>query len=129
MPFVSMPLAGAIAREAVADGKYDLRIEDAVLVASTNHPGQTNTRVRISVLDAPNAKSIFHYMAGFAPDDDEEAKNNKKLMAIAFLNTFGVDWNDEGFELEDLPGSTADGVQLKQEEYEGTIQNKLVIPW
>lgn len=129
MSFINMPLGDAQAREAVAEGKYDLRIDKVEPKESRDKPGQMNIRVLLKIIDEPTAKSIFHYIAGIGPSDDEETQNNKKLQCIAFLNAFGIEWSEEGFELEDFPGAEASGITLKQEEYEGTIQNKIVVNW
>lgn len=129
MSFINMPLGDAIPRAAVAEGQYDLRIKKAEPKDSKDKPGQTNIRVLLEVVDEPGAQTIFHYIAGIGPTDDEDTINNKKLQAIAFLNAFGIDWGEEGFELEDFPGADAEGVTLQQDEYEGRITNKLVLNW
>jgi hypothetical protein len=128
MPFINMPLGDAEPREVLDEGRYLVRCEDAEYVGSKTHPGQTNIRVRCSFPEHPNAKSVFHHIAGIGPEDDKEKINNKLLMARAFLDTFGVEYDDSGFELDAIPGCETE-VNVKQEEYEGQLTNRIVLQW
>lgn len=127
MPFINIPLGEAVERELVPEDAYDLTIEDAKQVERDN--GRVDILVRMSIADHPNAKPVFHTLFGFGPDDDSEKKNNKLLQMRAFLKLFGVEWGKEGFELEDLHGATADGIQVVQDEYKGEVRHALNVRW
>jgi hypothetical protein len=128
MPFIEMPLGQAEERVMLEEGRYLARCEDAEYVDSNNIPGQVNVRVRLSFPDNPNAKSVFHYLAGIGPEDDADKVNTKLLQAKSFLDTFSVEYTNDGFELEAIPGCEAE-VNVKQEEYEGRTQNKVALDW
>lgn len=128
MPFIAMPLGNAVERSALPNGNYLVRIEDAILVDAKEKPGQINTRIRLSVPDHPEAKPIFHYLVGFGPEDDEDKQQIKINQATAFMKALNVPYSDDGFELEDLFGCEG-YVNLRQDDFEGRIGNKLSLDW
>lgn len=124
-PFINLPLGERQERHVLPEGEYELRVEAADVKESKNFEGQTNVQVRLSCPDEPNAKAIFHYIAGVGPTDDKEKANNKLNMAAAFLDALGVDYEEEGFEMEDLLGATGTFKLGTEEMDSGETANKI----
>jgi hypothetical protein len=128
-PYIDMGLSSAEPREALPEGTYLVKIEDAVEKPSKDEQKQqVNIQVRLSVPDHPNAKPIWHYLPGISPQDDEEKANTKRLMVCAFLDAFNIPY-DDGFETEDLMGAEATlNLGLEQRD-NGEVVNNLRLNW
>ena len=120
MGFIEMPLEDAVSKEVVPEGTYELVIEDA----QPPKEGKTSVMVRLSVVDEPNAKSIFHHIGLIQSDDDEEKRNYKLIFANAFLDAFSIPHEGSGFNTDDMFGATGK-VHLTQEEYNGIVSNRI----
>lgn len=129
MAFIKMPLGDAVPREVVPMGEYLVRCDAADIKPSTNpeKQGQQNVLVRCSVVDQPNAKTIFHILPGLHKSDDKDKRNNKMNMNIGFFEAFNIPYDKDGFDNSDIPGAEAT-VRLKIEtDDDGTEYNRIVI--
>lgn len=131
MPFISADLGQDYEQEAVPEARYDLRITDA---RDGRNKADTAdlTMVMIKVEDPeyPNAATVFHYLNYVSEGDREDARRMKMMMLTRFLVLFGVKYEKDGFNSEDLPGCTAADVLLKKERLDGRDEdsNTLVLP-
>lgn len=130
MPFINMNINDAQEAKPVPAGRYDLTIA-ACEVKLTKEHQRPQFRAQISIDGHDDAPNIFEYVAIPSPDDDAKAQSFKALLLKRFCSLFKVTVSDAGFDPEDLAlqmvGATAN-CELKQEEYEGNVSNKLVIP-
>lgn len=123
MSFIQMPLGQAQAKTTVPAGPgYDLVIEDAQLAKDSKR-----VVVRISIDGHPEAKAIFHSISLPQPNDDPDKVNTKLLFGRAFLDLFGLVWEDDGFDLAGFPGARANGATLDTQEYNGVESNVVVL--
>lgn len=120
MSFIDMALDTREEKDIVAEGNYDLLIEDAQL-----RDDGKNIMVRLSIEGYPSAKAVFHNISLIQPDDDEEKANNKKLFCAAFLEAFSIPF-ESGFDVADLMGGRGT-VPLACGEYKGVEKNEIVL--
>lgn len=127
MPLISIPLGDDWEDKAVPDGEYDLVIEDAN--EKTSKAGSEMVEVRIAIQDGdyPNSAAVWEYLVFPKEDDEERTKRLQMRNLVRFLTVFGIPFEADGFNSEDLIGATG-RCMLKQEEYEGNVSNKLVLP-
>lgn len=128
--------------EIAPEGKeFDLKVE-AVDEERDENKKKHNIRLRVSIehgRDEGPFQPIFHYIAVPNKKWDEAAdkeKNRDKgetsrfkmLMLKRMLHYFNLPWeNVTGFAPNDFVGQTARG-GLGQQEYEGRVSNKLIVP-
>lgn len=127
MSFIDLPLGDTKIPEPLPEGMYDLRI----VTAEPNpkpEKGRTDIQIRMEVIDQPDAESVFEHLIGIAPGDDADTRNFKLRKILGFLEAFHIPYEGNGFNLEDLPGAEGH-VKVKQEEYEGSIRNKINYRW
>ncbi len=111
----------------VPEGEYDLRIIKATDRRNKADTGDI-TEIIMSVEgdEGVGAANIFHYLT-YPSDDDDSARSRMRMRFLTlFLKMFGVPFESNGFNTEDLVGCTATGL-LTQEEYEGRVSNKLKV--
>lgn len=120
--FIEQALASAVEKELVLEGEYDLTCEDGTM----NDEG-TGVTVRVSIDGHPNAKKMFHNISLVSQGDDPEKANNKLLFQKAFFRTFGIKYEENGFELDDVPGAKATNARVGQDTYKGQTKNKIVL--
>jgi len=130
MSFIPMNLNDAVEAKPVAHGKYDLVISAAELT-KTKEKQKDQFRVQIAIEGHDDAPNIFEYVQIPDMDDDQKARDFKALLLRRFLTLFGVKIDPAGFDPEalamELVGARCNA-EVKQEEYNGNISNKLVVP-
>jgi len=120
MSFIETPLKDAKEKEPVAEGDYDLIIEDAQLIEDK---GKRRVSVRLSIEGEPDAAHVFHNIFLDLPED-ENKRTTQLGFTNAFLDLFEIPRKGSGFDMDELPGSRAT-CKLTQEEYEGNISNRI----
>lgn len=129
MSFVELGTEFGDTQEAqvVPEGRYDLTAQS---IEYTNTSEKHNIRVIITHDDPPNENTapIFHYLALPKADDEDEKRKVKMLMTKRFLHWFGVPFEGNGFDMNDIPGCSASKMPVTLENYEGRDQNKLDLP-
>jgi hypothetical protein len=115
MPFIQMPMNEAHESEAVPEGMYDLRIHSAeVKDSESSGKPMVECLMVIEATEFPHAAPITFYLPLIHPDDKPSARNFKLVQAARLCTAFGVPFEDNGFDTDDLVGATAN-VLLKQE--------------
>lgn len=129
MPFIPVNLNNAQEAKAVAAGRYDVTISSAEEKASK--AGKPMIRTVLEVDGDHNAQPIFHYIMLPEPGQDKEELDRNMIGLRRFMKAFKIPINPEGIDTDllvmEMPGHSAN-LELKVEEYEGTVSNKLVIP-
>lgn len=127
MAFISAKLDDTVAEpKAVPEGEYALRIMKAERSKSKN--GNDMTVVVIRVEDDPNAALIYHYILDVTKDMPADQKAMRALELKRFLQTFGVPFQIDGYDPEDLPGATANVMLVQEEGDDGVVRNRLRLP-
>lgn len=108
----------------MSEGTYDLVIKKAT--HTTSKKGKPIIQVLIEFDGEPNAATLFHTISLPTPDDDDKARDFKKLLIARFAQVFDIDCS-RGLNTEDFPGATG-SCRVAEKEYEGLISNQLVLP-
>ncbi len=131
MPYIEQQLDTASEEEVVPEGRYDLRCEDC---RDYEKDGKKMLIVDVSVVNPPpeikDAAKIAHFISLAGPDDDEDKKKFKLRFQKRFFHAFGVAHEGGGFNSDDIPGSTASNMLVKQRtlEGEGRVVNTIELP-
>ena len=124
-----IPFSGASAvvpAEVVDDGAYDLTITK-ILGGSEGEPKTTKAGIPkitcIIKIDNAEAPAIFHDI--IMPEDGDENDWNVRF-GKAFLDLFGIEVDEAGFDDEDLENATASNVPVVKEcGDDGVWRNKI----
>lgn len=113
-------IADAMPPESLKDGPHELVITKAYRKESKNFSGVENCEIVIVDKAEPEANAIFFYLVDpisletyfdRKPDKSEEdwkkAENFKALNTKQFLKAFDIEFDDDGFDLDDFLGKTA----------------------
>ncbi|HEX6826448.1 MAG TPA: hypothetical protein VF077_09050 [Nitrospiraceae bacterium] len=131
MSFININLNQAEEAKPVVAGFYDLTIAAAEKKFTKENKPQF--RVQIAIDGHDDAPNVFEYVPSPDPDLDTDKKSLdfKVLLLARFCRLFKIPVSDEGYNPDDLVqqmvGCTA-RAELKVEEYEGNLSNKLVVP-
>lgn len=128
MPFIEAEMDADYEDKPVAEGLYDLRIVRATDKQSRNSKADMVECI-IEIVGANGAAPIFHYLVmpistkqakdrGVEPDDTDK-KRNKMRNLTRFLQLFGIKFEKDGFNTEDLVGADARQVTVTQRIPEG----------
>jgi hypothetical protein len=120
MSFIGAPLKDAKEKEPVPEGEYDLIIEAAELIEKD---GKQRVSIRHSIQGEKDAPAVFHNIF-LTLSDDEDKANTQLLFMKAYLELFEIPYKGTGFELDELPGSTAT-CNIGQREWEGKVFNEI----
>ncbi len=118
MSFIEQALGSYKEREAAAEGLYDLTIKDYKVKGS-------NILVILTIDGEPDLENVLHNLSLTTAEDQEDTANFKLGFQRAFLDMFGISYDDNGFDLSDFPGATASEAPLAQESYQGNVSAKL----
>ena len=111
--------------ELAPEGQYDLRIthaEDYI-----NDKGTPLVRCSIAFDGKPEYQNMNYWV--ILPKGEDQEQDQKRIINVKrFLTMFGVPF-ENGFEIEDLFGATADKANVSQSDAdeEGNIYNELRI--
>lgn len=139
MPFIEAAMNEDYEDRPVAEGIYDLRIIKADEKQSKNSKADM-VQCMIEIVGQNGAAPIFHYLVmPISPkqakerdtDADEDDKIRLKMKNLSrFLHLFGIAFEKNGFNSEDLVGATANQVPVVQQTPEGwdSPQNSIKLP-
>lgn len=106
MAFIKTALAEAKESEHVPEGQYDLRVAKSERKEfKGGREGYTLTVV-VEDSDFPNAAPIFHNLLMVKEDDKDTTRNMMVLGQRRFFECFGIAYEDDGFDDDDLEGAT-----------------------
>jgi hypothetical protein len=129
MSFIELPITDLdeiVEEQCVPEGTYSLVIADCK--EKTNESGDIKgLMILCEIQGMDNAAKVFHNMALPLSGDDSDKINNKLKFIKRFLQLFKIAIKGNQLNPQDFLGKTA-SCQLKQEEYNGTISNKIVLP-
>lgn len=127
MSFIPVAMGDAKEDELVPKGKYDLEVTSAKFGPSKSS-GKPMISLVIIVTNPPDnvplAAPIFHYLSipitadvvaeseTQIEEDDDATMTRKARDLRRFMVAFGVQYEDGGFEVEDMEGATAQGIQI-----------------
>lgn len=126
MPFITLPIADVKEPKAVAEGEYELRIIDAEDTESKK--GNPMTVVKIALEQHPDAYPIRHYITYPSDDTPPDQINMRVLDIKRFLTCFGVAFEGNGFNTEDLVGQTGRCMVTQEDGDDGNVYNRLRLP-
>lgn len=107
-------IADAELPKALPAERYDLRISQATFNEKSKSSGKPNIEVEIEFLANPSAKAIYHYIV--FPDGENSKKDaTKRGMTKAFVELFGIEFDEAGLDTDDFAGKTADNVPVSYE--------------
>ncbi len=129
MPFIPVNLNDAQEAKAVPAGRYDVTISSAEEKVSAKD--KPMIRAVLEIEGDHNAPPVFHYIMLPLPDQNKEELDRNMIGLRRFMKAFKIPVNPAGIDTDllvmEMPGHSAN-LELKTEEYEGTVSNKLVIP-
>jgi hypothetical protein len=125
MSFIDMELDAIEEDKPVAEGEYNLVITD-VKEKNDESGNLKGLLVILEVEGQTGSANVLHNCSFPLPGDDENKQKNKKLFLKRFLVQFGIPFAN-GLDLTRFPGARAKCF-LKQEEYNGVVSNKIVLP-
>lgn len=130
MSFIEIPLEGTMEEQTVPENTYSVRVESAD-EKTNNETGRFSIMCIIRVEDPPednpNPATIFHFLNIPNNGDEKKAVDFMMLEIKRFLVAFDVPFEGNGFNPEDIPGSTAE-LLVTEGEYEGQPKNELRLP-
>jgi len=126
MSFIDLNVTDAKEARVAPEGIYTHRIHEAT-IEDGKKPGTKNIRVMTIIEGEDEFAPVFTYLSLPNSQDDEKAKNFKKLQIRRFLHAFNIPYDPSGFNVEDFAGATGD-VLTVVEVYEGRESNKLQLP-
>jgi|3_EtaG_2_1085321.scaffolds.fasta_scaffold32146_2 hypothetical protein len=125
MPFINAEMGDDYEDKAVAEGEYPLRITKAEEKDSkAGNPG-VNVIIAIEGEDGEGSAPVFQWLN--LPYDGCEWNRLYMRDLKRFFTMFGVTYEVDGFNTDDLLGATCDAL-LKQEDDDFGLRNTLVLP-
>ena len=110
----------------VPEGAYNLIIGDCK--EKTDDSGNIKGLMVICEIQGmENAAKVFHNISLPLPGDDSDKINNKMKFIKRFVQLFKIPVKGNRLNPQDFLGKTANAM-LKQEEYNGSVSNKIVLP-
>jgi hypothetical protein len=128
MAFIKLNLEGVKESEAVPEGEYDLRIVKAEDRESKKGNDMTVVTMRIEDADQPNPAPVLYFLVHSMDGLSDEAKHFRLLEHKRFLELFGVDYSDGGFDSDDLVGQTARCFLIQENDENDIPRNRLRLP-
>ncbi len=110
----------------VPEGEYTLVISDAK--EKQNESGEIKGILVICEIQGmDNAANVLHNISLPLPGDDPDKVTNKLKFIKRFIQLFKIPVKGNQLNIQEFLGKTAKAM-LTQEEYQGTISNKIKLP-
>lgn len=127
MAFINAQLDQSVKEpEAAPEGEYDLRIAKATRKESKNH--NMMTEVMIVVEGEQGVAPVYHYLIDVNKDTPAQQAEMRRLELKRFLQTFGIKYDPNGYDDEDLPGATGRCMLIQEEGDDSVVRNKMRLP-
>jgi hypothetical protein len=124
MGFIKDDLTAVNEPKPASEGTYDLKIIKAAEKESKK--GRDMIQLLIGFDDGTNAPPFNHFLMNPTDDDDENQRELRLLELKRFCSAFDT---SEDFDASDLPGCSAHGIFVIQEEGDdGIIRNRMKLP-
>ena len=128
MPFISTPLGDAKEPEAVPEGPYDLRIVKSEDGESKKGNPMTTVYIKIEDPAYPNAALVGHWILHPTADTPPEQLQMRILEQRRFLECFGIPYEANGFNTDDLVGATGNSFLVQETGDDNVVRNRLRLP-
>jgi hypothetical protein len=139
MPFIKVALKDAKEDVVVPEGPYDLRIISASQEESKKGNAMIVCGIAIESQDHPNSALLRHYIMLPGEDVDEDDKDAVRMEGMRlrdmrrFLDVFGIKFEAEGFDTDDLEGSNGNCMVVQramrnEDGTDGEMVNALRLP-
>lgn len=129
MSFIELPISDlddVKEDQIVPEGEYTLVISDAK--ERTNDDGAIKGLLVICEIQGmQNASNVLHNISFPLPGDESDKINNKLKFIKRFIQLFKIPVKGNQINPQDFLGKSAK-CMLKQESYNDTVSNKIVLP-
>ena len=126
MPRINVELKDAQELEVAPEGEYDLRIVKAEDCESKS--GNDMTTVTIAFEGHPEWQAVRHWIMYPNADTPPDQRAMRLIDITRFLTCFGVNFDDDGFDSDDLVGQTGRCLVIQEEADDGNTYNRLRLP-
>lgn len=133
MPFIEQAVADAKEDTVVPEAEYDLEIISYTMeiskkakAAGVNDPNMIHVVIAIRSDEYENARPINHYL--MLTDADDEYRAMRLRDQRRFLECFGIDYEDNGFDPEDFVGAKGHALVTVEANPKGGESNSLRLP-
>ena len=126
MPRINVELKDAQELEVAPEGEYDLRIVKAEDGESKS--GNDMTTVTIAFEGHPEWQAVRHWITYPNADTPPDQRAMRLIDITRFLTCFGVNFDDDGFDSDDLVGQTGRCLVIQEEADDGNTYNRLRLP-
>jgi len=125
MPRLEVNLKDIHEPKPVPGGKrYALTISEATFREEKN-----DIRISIGIDDHLDSPNVSHFCSLPKAEDDEGKAAFKARMLKRFLVAFNIPHDEDGFEVEDFPGATAElELGLSDPDENGNVYNRVKLP-
>lgn len=129
MPFADLNITDAEEPEVVDPDEYEVKVTDAQLEESKK--GDPMVHLTLDILNdkkgdpVGHTRNIHEYMVFPNSEDDEDARNFKKLQIRRACEALGVPYDEQGFNVDDFFGQTAWAMLGKDESDEYGESNEI----
>lgn len=128
MPFINVDLNNAQEPDIVPEGSYNLRIVKAEDGESKQGNEMTTVYIKVESDDFPNSQIIKHWLTYPNSGTPEDQRAMRLIDIKRFLTCFGIKFEGEGFNSEDLVGATGECLVTQEEADDGNTYNRLRLP-
>jgi Protein of unknown function (DUF669) len=126
MPKINVTLKDAQELEIAPEGEYDLRIVKAEDGESKS--GNDMTTCTIAFEGHPEWQPVRHWITYPNEDTPPDQRSFRLIDIKRFLHCFGVAYDDEGFDTDDLVGQTGRCLVIQEEADDGNTYNRIKPP-
>lgn len=127
MSFINAQLDQSVKEpEAAPEGEYDLRI--AKTTRKESKSGNMMTEVMITVEGEQGVAPVYHYLIDVTKDTPAQQADMRRLELKRFMQMFGVKFQPDGYDDEDLQGATGRCMLTQEEGDDGVVRNRLRLP-
>lgn len=128
MAFIKADLKDVKEAEAVPEGEYSLRITKVEETESKKGNPMLALTMKIEDAAIKNPAPLRHWIVLPDRDTPEDQVQMRYLELKRLLATFGIRYDGEGFDTEDLVGATGKAFLTQEEGDDGGVYNRLRLP-
>lgn len=128
MAFIKADLKDVKEASAVPEGEYSLRILKVEEGESKKGNPMLTLLIKIEDAQVKNPAPMRHWIVLPDRDTPEDQVQMRMLELKRLLATFGIRYDGEGFDTDDLVGATGKGFVAQEEGDDGSVYNRLRLP-